>query len=81
MEYFYNLGNAYSQKELYPEAIAQYKFAIESLSGFSDHKKRAGPAYFNMGNAYFFIKDYKKAAEAFKNALEDHPKNKDYHFN
>lgn len=69
----YNLGNTIFQQNRLPEAITEYKKAIES----SDRADLRSQAYYNLGNAYFQNQQYEESIRSYKESLKLNPTDED----
>ena len=69
----YNLANSMFLQERIPEAIEEYKKAINS----NDNPEVKAQAYYNMGNAYFQNKEYQQSINAYKESLKINPSDED----
>lgn len=64
-----NLGNVYSSREQYAEALREYEQVLKQ----SKDTKLLLPAYVNAGSAYRKTKDYARAEAAYRGALQIDP--------
>lgn len=69
----YNLANSMFLQDRIPEAIAEYKKAINAAED-ADVKQRG---YYNMGNAYFQNGEFGQSINAYKEALKINPGDED----
>ena len=71
---YYNMGNAYANKQDYDKAIECYEKAIELNPDLAE-------AYYNMGYIYDDKQDYDKAIECYEKAIELKPCYADAYYN
>ena len=73
----YNLGNALSQQQKFPDAMEQYSAA----SKIEKDKLKLAQIYHNMGVILQSGKDYAKAIEAYKMSLRNNPSDNETRYN